>query len=143
MKPLRDLNADDLRTVPVWKYVGGSDAAALVEPTNLEALSDAEAETFVAVTDFVLGNGQAHIGFCSPVDDSGLDYLQPVIVTPHGQVRLWFDEMPSPSQVARQWAKLDVPESQVFPIRFKCRVLVSGKVVEGIVPKMESTFGAA
>jgi hypothetical protein len=143
MKPLRDLSADDLRTVPVWKFVGGSDAAAFVEPTNLETLADSEAKNFVAITDFVLGNGQAHIGFCSPVDDSSLDDLQPVIVTPHGQVGLWFDEIPTPAQVARQWAMLDVPESQVFPIRFKCRVAVSGKIVEGIVPKLESTYGAA
>ena len=143
MKPLRSLTAEDLRTTPVWKSLGGSDEEALVEPTSLATLSEAEQETFLALTEFVLGNGQRHIGFCSPVDDSGLDYVQPVIVTRQGQVSLWFDEPPAHGVIAEQWSRLGIAEGEVFPIKYECLVPVDGRTVTGTIPHLRSMGGVA
>ena len=126
MKLLRDLTVEDLHTTPVWKFFGGSDEDALVEPTSRSTLSEAEHETYIAVTEFVLANGQKYFGFCSPVDDSGLDYVQPVIVTGQGHICLWFDEPPARDVLVEQWTRLGALESQVFPIRYNCLVPVNG-----------------
>jgi len=143
MKLLRELTADDLRTTPVWKSLGGPDEKAIAEPTSRETLSERERETFLALTEFVLGNGQKHIGFCSPVDDSGLDYVQPVIVTTLGQVSFWFDQPPAQGVVEEQWSRLGVPESEVFPIEYTCLVPVDGRMVRGTILHIESMGGVA
>jgi hypothetical protein len=142
MKPLRELTIEDLSATPVWRSLGGEDSTALVEPTGRTTLSQTEADTFLAATSFVLGNGERQFGFCSPVDDSGLDYLQPVIVTPHGQVRLWFDDPVQPAVLAEQWAKLGVREPQVFPVEFECLVPVDGRTVKGTVRNVASMGSA-
>lgn len=143
MKHLRDLTADDLRTTPVWKSLGGPDADALVEPTKRATLSETEGEIFVALTDFVLGNGQQHIGFCSPVGDSGLDYVQPVILTAQGHVNLWFDQPPGHHILAEQWSRLGVSEADLFPIKYECLVPVDGRRVVGELLNLRSMGGVA
>jgi hypothetical protein len=143
MKPLRELTVEDLRKTPVWKSLGGSDAEALVEPTSRATLSGSERETFLAVTEFVLGNGQKHVGFCSPTDNSGLDYVQPVIVTDRGQIRFWFDGPPSRSVIADQWSRLGLTESEVFPVKYQCLVPVDGRDVAGTIAHVESVSGVA
>jgi hypothetical protein len=143
MTLLRELTIEDLRRTPVWKSLGGSDAEALVEPANRTTLSESERYTFLAVTEFVLGNGQHHLGFCSPTDDSGLDYVQPVIVTTQGQIRLWFDEPPSRAVLAEQLSRWAVPASQIFPIKYRCLVPVDGRTVSGTVSQVGSVSGVA
>src|SRR6266496_2478958 len=138
MKPLRALTAEDLRTTPVWRSLGGSDEEALVEPTSRATLTETERETFLALTEFVLCNGQKHIGFCSPVDDSGLDYVQPVIVTNQGQISFWFDEPPAHGVIAEQWARLGLAEGDVFPIKYECLVPVDGRTVRGTISQVNS-----
>ena len=143
MKPLRELTADDLRVTPVWKSLGGSDEEALVEPTSRATLAETERETFLALTEFVLNNGQKHIGFCSPVDDSGLDYVRPVIVTGQGHVSLWFDAPPANHVISEQWSRLGVPESEILPIKYECLVPVDGRTVKGTIPYIRSMGGVA
>jgi hypothetical protein len=143
MKPLRDLTIDDLHMTPVWQSLGGADEEALVVPTRRTTLSESDQDTFLAVTEFVLGNGQRHLGFCSPTDDSGLDYVQPVIVTTKGQVTLWFHEPPSQGLLADQWSRLGVPETDVFPIKYECPVPVDGRTVKGTIPDLKSMGGVA
>lgn len=133
MKLLRELTIEDFVFARVWRSAGGPDESAVVEPTDRASLTETESETFLAATTFVLGNGQHVVGFCSPVDDSGLDYVQPVIITPQGHVRLWFDELPTPDVLAGQWSKLGIAESKVFPIAFECLVPVDGRLVRGTV----------
>jgi hypothetical protein len=141
MKSLCDLTVEDLRTTPVWISHGGPDEKALTEPTTRTSLTETERETFLVVTEFVLGNGQKCIGFCSPVDNSGLDYIQPVIVTEHGQVSLWFNRAPTQQVIADQWSRLGITASEVFPIHYKCLVPVDGHIVKGVVSDFESMSG--
>ena len=138
MKPLLGITVEDLTSVPVWKCSGGDDSIAMVTPTDRTSLSESEEETFIALTEFFLPDGARHVGFCSPVDASGLDYVQPVIVTAVGQVRFWFDESPSAGDLAAQWQKLGRSSEAVFPVRYHCLVPVDGRVIEGTIARVQS-----
>jgi hypothetical protein len=142
MKPLRALTAEDLRTTPVWRSLGGSDEQALVEPTSRATLSEMERETFLALTEFVLNNGQKHIGFCSPVDDSGLDYIQPVIVTRQGQLNLCSMNR-QPMASSRSSGRGSAWPRGVFPIKYECLVPVDGRTVRGTISRVKSVGGVA
>lgn len=141
MKRVTELTPDDLNRVPVWRYEGEIDEVAVVHATERRDLGTNERGVFIAHTQFVLADGTQHVGFCSPCDDSGLDYLQPVIVTPDGQVYFWFDEPPSSDSLQRQWRRLGA-RSEIFPIHFRCTVPVDGRFVTGIIESDDLT-GAA
>src|SRR5262249_34363785 len=82
VKRLTDLTIGDLTAPPVWRYEGGSGAEAIVSPSGRTSLSEEDDEVFLAATEFHLADSTRHLGFCFPADDSGIDYLQPVIVAP-------------------------------------------------------------
>ncbi len=143
MRPLRSVTVDDLTKTPVWRYSGSSDSTAMADPTERISLSESGQETFIALTEFFLPNGMRHTGFCSPVDDSGLDYVQPVIVTPAGHVRFCFEKPPSATELAEQWQKLGVKPEELFPVQYHCLVPVDGQKIEGAIAHVQSSGSAA
>jgi hypothetical protein len=134
MKRLAELTIADLTTAPVWRYEGGSGADAAVVAERRDSLSQMDNEIFLAATEFFLPDSSQHLGFCFPVDDAGIDYLQPVIVTPTAHVRFWFDEAIAPEVLSAQWNALGRREEEIFPVRFRCRVPVDGRTVAGMIP---------
>ena len=143
MKRLVDLTLEDLRASPVWRYEGGAGAEALVEPARRNALSRSDDEIFLAATAFELFDASRHDGFCFPADDSGLDYLQPAIVTASGHVGFWFEQPMEPEAVERQWRALGKGPEQIFPVTFRCLVPVDGREVAGRIERVELSNGAA
>ena len=139
MKRLADLTIEDLTAAPVWRYEGGSGAEAVVAAEQRDALSQMDDEVFLAATDFLLPDSSRHLGFCFPVDDGGVDYLQPVIVTPSGHVRFWFDGPAAREVLAAQWSALGKRDEEIFPVRFRCRVPVDGRKVAGVIPGVETS----
>jgi hypothetical protein len=139
VKRLVDLVADDLDSSPVWRYEGGSGSLAIVTPSRRTALSQNDDEIFLAATDFELFDGSSHFGFCFPADDSGIDYLQPVIVSPSGQVCFWFDGPASPETLIRQWKLIGKEPKNVFPVAFRCLVPVDGRTVAGHIEAVASS----
>lgn len=142
MKRLVDLTPGDLDRVAVWRYEGETDEVALVRATARSELAGPEAGDFIVRTQFVLGSGAQHVGFCSPEDDAGLESLQPVILTPEGPVYFWFSEPPSPEFLARQWTRLGVRRDEIFPVHFRCTVPVDGRFIAGTITADDLT-GAA
>jgi PilZ domain len=143
MKRLLDLTAEDLRESPVWRYEGGSGEDALVEPAARISLSREDDDIFLAATEFELADASRHFGFCFPADDSGLDYLQPVILTATGPVSFWFDAPATPETLARQWSALGRPLSAIFPATFRCLVPVDGRTVESRIERVETPRNGA
>jgi hypothetical protein len=129
VKRLSELTNDDLSRYPVWRYEGESDESAIVSP--VAGFADPDREAYIARTRFVLADGSEWWGYCSPTDDSGLDYLQPVLITPGGPVRFWHDEAPPEPEPARTCRLLGRPVGRVFPARYECVVTVEGRVVAG------------
>jgi hypothetical protein len=138
VKRLADLTAVDLAAHPVWRYEGGSGGDALVVPTKRKTLSQGDDEIFLAFTEFELFDSSRHAGFCFPADDSGIDYLQPVIVTATRHVSFWFDEPVGADDLSAQWAALGKQLREIFPVTFRCTVPVDGKHVTGRIDGVES-----
>lgn len=137
MRRLADLTLEDLHASPVWRYEGGAGTEALVEPAKRDSLSRWDDEIFLAATAFELFDASRHEGFCFPADDSGLDYLQPAIVTASGHVAFWFEEIREPEAIERQWKALGKGPEQVFPVTFRCLVPVDGREVGGRIERIE------
>jgi len=139
MKRLADLTVEDLTSAPVWRYEGGDGVDAVVVAQTRDRLSQMDDEIFLAATEFLLPDSSQHLGFCFPVDNAGLDYLQPVIVTRTGHVQFWFDGVVAPEVLSTQWAALGKRAEEVFPVRFRCRVPVDGRDVTGVIPGIETS----
>jgi hypothetical protein len=129
VKPLRDLTVEDLERYPIWRYLGESDDTASVSPAA--KFEQPDCEGYIARTRFVLADGSEWWGYCSPADDSGLDYIQPVILTPGGPVRFWYDEQPVELGLARACWLLGKCPQQIFPARFECVVPFEGRWIDG------------
>src|SRR5215472_3700315 len=126
VKRLVYLTVEDLEASPVWRYEGGSGPHATVAPTKRVSLSQSDDEIFLAATEFQLTDSSRHFGFCFPADDSGIDYLQPVIIRPAGHVNFWFDGPAEPGHLSRQWKSLGKEPSEIFPVAYRCLVPVDG-----------------
>lgn len=139
VKRLVELTAEDLATNPVWRYEGGSGTNALLAPSKRASLSQMDDEIFLAATEFVLVDSSRHSGFCFPADDSGIDYLQPVIVGDSGHVAFWFDVPPTAEVLSRQWRAFGKEPGEIFPVEFRCTVPVDGRTVSGSIHGVESS----
>ena len=139
VKRLNALTVEDLAANPVWRYEGGSGEEALVAPTDRKSLSQTDDEIFLAATDFELFDASRQFGFCFPADDSGIDYLQPVIVIGSRQVSFWFDAPVARETLASQWNALGRDPGAIFPIAFRCLVPVDGRTVVGRITGVASS----
>jgi hypothetical protein len=137
VKRLADLTAEDLVASPVWRYEGGSGAEALVVSVKRKSLSQSDDEIFLAATEFELFDGSRHAGFCFPADDSGIDYLQPVIITSSRHVSFWFDPPVTSEVLELQWRALGKGPDDIFPVTFRCLVPVDGRTVNGQIDGVE------
>ena len=139
VKRLDDLNVEDLKASPVWRYEGGSGAHATVAPTKRLSLSQNDDEIFLAATEFELFDSSRHFGFCFPADDSGIDYLQPVILSPSCHVNFWFDGPAAPEVLSNQWKALGKEPREIFPVAYRCLVPVDGRTVNGRIERVGSS----
>jgi hypothetical protein len=134
MKRLAELTVDDLAACPVWQYHGYNDRDARVSPApNVELTEyDIGGPVYIALTEFCLSNGSRYLGYSSPSDPSGLDYLQPVIISGRAHVRFWDQEQ---GTVPDDWLPLGLAKEAVFPIGWRCPVPVDGSIVQGAIPE--------
>jgi hypothetical protein len=139
VKRLVELTIEDVEAHPVWRYEGGQGAEALAAPVDRRALSQSDDEIFLAATEYELFDATKHAGFCFPADGTAIDYLQPVILTPAGQVTFWFDGPVSPETLSKQWEALGREPAQIFPVAFRCLVPVDGRTVSGRIDGIESS----
>jgi hypothetical protein len=143
VKRLVDLTTEDLAAHPVWRYEGGRGVESLAAPVDRRALSQSDDEIFLAATAYELFDATEHTGFCFPADGTDIDYLQPVILTPGGQVSFWFEGPVPPETLERQWNALGKAPEQIFPVSFRCLVPVDGRTVGGRIDGIESAGTAA
>src|SRR5262249_8064152 len=110
----------------------------VVSPAKRESLSQLDDEIYLAATEFELFDGTSHSGFCFPADDSGLDYLQPAIVTESGHVNFWFDGPVTKADLMRQWDALGKSEGDMLRATFRCLVRADGRTVTGTIERVET-----
>jgi hypothetical protein len=87
-KRLIDLTQKDLLDNNVWEH-WSDNLIEYVRPSNNLSLSETSVNGHIVLTTFLLNNKKSLFGFCSPQDPSGLDYIQPVVLTSNGQVHFY------------------------------------------------------
>jgi hypothetical protein len=131
-KRLIDLSKADLLENQVWEYwmadnieyVSASDKTELNEGSNI---------THIVLTDFFFNNKTKHIGFCSPNDSGGLEYIQPVVLFDKGQVEFYKESDWTESEKNKALVKLGLAWGDVFPVLYKSRVKFDRKILAGVL----------
>lgn len=123
----------------MWRYHANEagDSGATVEPADGVSLREDDNDVYIAATRFVLGDGSECLGYCSPQDASGPDYVQPVVLTEQGPNKLWFESPLSSRAASEWWDRFGRPRAHVFPISWQCLVPVEGAMVRGIVHRSD------
>ena len=98
--------------------------------TPLLPSKSADERAYIARTHFVFADGSQGCGYCSPTEDSGLDYIQPVVITPAGRhMRFWREQ----SVDAAEPYQRDEEHRILFPVRFECVVPFQGQQLCGTI----------
>ena len=139
MKRISDLTIADLAENPVWRYEEGTGPRALVSATERSELSRSDDEVYLAATDFELFDGSRYPGYCFPVDDSGIDYLQPALFSPSGHVNFWTEDPVDPEDLVERWRTIGKRAGEIFPVAFRCRVPVDQRTISGWIAGVESS----
>ncbi len=141
-KQVYELTQEDLAQFPVWEFAldeeseEGQDEAT-VRPYKTHGNLDPSEGMFVVRAWFTLPDGATIPGYLTPPtgSDAGLGTIQPVMVTPQGQVPFWCGIMtPRHHRLARFYQSLGRDAASVFPLRFESDVDLSSGQVCGSVP---------
>ena len=87
-KPIEMLTAGDLQRTPVWELRYEGDVE-MVRPTRRKSVTDDTRHGFIVLTRFVYPGGAVAFGYSSPQDPSGMDYIQPTVITETGHWNLF------------------------------------------------------
>lgn len=129
-KLLKDLTPDDLLTHKVWKHWYENEIE-LVAPTDLEEIPMNSDQGYIVLTEFTLNNKRKFLGFCSPGDSSGLDYIQPVLFTDKDQVELYKENGWTEIDKSNAFEKIGFASVDVFPIVYISKVKCGNQYYQG------------
>ncbi len=129
-----DLVVENLRSNPIWEFSDYPDEVTTVHPVS--DFDDLNTKGYIAFTRFILRDGSEFWGYCSPCDDSGLDYVQPTIIVDDEHARLWYDDPPQEPEPQRLCRLLNRELDAIFPIRFECQVAFEGKKLIDVVSEI-------
>jgi len=130
-KPVDELTLREIQEKPIWK----SDYDHAVCPTDLTTHPDPNIDqaTYIVLTTFTLNDGTVMTGYCSPADDSGIDYIQPVIIIDGSHVQLWDEENARETDKLLIAKKLFRSVDQIFPLKYSSNILCEGRHLEEII----------
>ena len=116
------LREEDFVVQPVWEWRADG-LNEHVRPASVTHIPEftGDGPVYIAATEFLTASGSRHFGYCSPGEQSGLDYTQPVILARSGPVALWNEAsgIIAYSEVAKA---LGLRKSEVFPLSIRCLV---------------------
>ena len=130
MKKIETLSIKEIEDIPVWEHWTAENGIEYIAPSTRKEIFEREADLenkgYIVRTHFFLKDMTQHVGFCSPQDSSGIDYIQPVIITERGHVPFYHERPISYSKRLIYLKRLGKAEKQVFPITYKTDVLCDG-----------------
>jgi hypothetical protein len=140
-KQVYELTDKDLANYPVWEFaldeetVEGQDEAT-VRPYSADGAIDPSHGMFIVLAEFILADGTIMKGYLTP-QVKGFEqvgFIQPIIVTPTGQVSFWFGSMtPSPEQLAIAYRALGKKSGQVFPVKYRSLIPITRGEISGTI----------
>ncbi len=111
---------------------------ATVRPFDVDGPLDVYAGTFVVRAVFTMADGTVAEGYLTPPVQGmeGIETYQPTIVTPSGQVPLWFGIFPPGTEIVQQsYAWLGKTADQIFPLQYASTAQLSCGKVEGLASR--------
>jgi len=138
-KQVYELTLADLERTPVWEFAldeegeEGQDEAT-VRPFERSLPLDPGDGMFVVRARFRLADGTPLLGYLTPPvqADSSLATIQPIIVTPKGQVMFWYGAFaPKPDSLSASYARLAKRPVEVFPVSYESDVSLVGGLIRG------------
>jgi len=143
-KQVYDLSLSDLRRFPVWEFAldeegeeGQDEATVRPFPFQYVGVLDPSWGMFVVYASFVLADGTSMWGYLTPSrDPTDLGTIQPIIVSPQGQVFFWCGTLePTSEGISASYGRLNKTSfKQVFPIQFASEVELVGGQLRGSLP---------
>ena len=127
-KCIDQLTYEDLHRSHVWeiRYEGERE---MVRETDRREITDDPRRGFVVLTRYEFPDGTQGYGYSSPQDASGLDYIQPTIITDHGHWNVFTGEN-----------KPKKPEHLLFPLLCESTVMSDGIIWKEAIKK-DPTIG--
>lgn len=129
---LSSLKKSDLFYHLVWEHWYENNIE-YVKKAESKEISETNESDYIVRTSFTLNNGFELNGFCSPKDPSGLDYIQPIILTDNEPVKFWNDLGWKPEDKDKELQKLELKWSEVFPIKYETLIKCDGRFYQGII----------
>lgn len=130
MIKLVDFREEELLENEVWKHFIVENVEFIQNSNKTEVYENSE-NSYIVLTEFNLNNGQKYIGYCSPQDASGIDYIQPVIFTKKGQFAFYKDGNWSEKDKKEAFSFLGLNFTEIFPVKYETKVLCDGKFLIG------------
>lgn len=131
-KRLLDLSKADLLENQVWEY-WMADNIEYVRASDKTEVNEGTNSTHIVLTDFFFNNKTKHVGFCSPHDSGGLDYIQPVVFFDKGQVEFYKESDWTENEKNKALLKLGLNWEDVFPVLYQSRVKCDRKILSGVL----------
>jgi hypothetical protein len=140
-KQVYNLTLADFDRFPVWEFAldeegeEGQDEATVRPFQFIPPLKPSDG-LFVILSDFILADGTRMQGYLTPPaqETNDVRMSQPIIMTEHGQVALWYGILkPSAETISENYRLLNKTSAQVFPVRFKSTVEMQGGSIEGML----------
>jgi hypothetical protein len=131
-----ELLPEDFATASIWEFaldeedVPGQDEATVRPRPDLERADPSEG-LFVAEAEFVSADDTRFSGYVTPQHEPGIGLIQPTIVTAKGQVAFWLGAFPPESLEASYAVLGKATTTELFPIRFRCKVTTLGTPLDG------------
>lgn len=140
-KQIYELDLADLSRYPVWAYALDEQTAEgqdeyTVRPYKGSGSINPSKGPYAVKTEFILADGTVRTGYLTPHINREADVsaIQPVIVTEHGQVMLWYGAFaPGDHILAEYYRRLGKNCADVFPITFRSVVRIIGGEISGVV----------
>ncbi len=138
-KQVYELSVQDLFAHSVWEFAldeehkDGQDEST-VRPYRGRFPLYADRGMYAVRTEFTLADGTQKIGYLIPPPDGVLDLsvIQPVIVTEHGQVMLWYGAFaPGVHILNEYYRRLGKNSADVFPVNFITEAPLATGPIEG------------
>lgn len=140
-KQVYELTDKDLADHPVWEFAldeeteEGQDEAT-VRPYSADGAIDPSYGMFIVLAEFILADGTSMKGYLTPQvkDFEKVGFIQPIIVTPIGQVNFWLGRMPAtPEKLAIAYRALGKKPGQIFPVKYRSLIPITSGEISGTI----------
>ncbi len=131
-KLLHTLTPADLEKYPCWIHSVIEDKE-YATPVDKPEISGKDNDHYIVRTEFILKDHSSFLGFCFPQDHSGIDYIQPTIVTEQGHLPFYYESLVNTHLAQTTRTVTGKNTDELFPVKFMTHIKCDGSYYEGVI----------